>query len=108
MKTSLHPSLMEYAFVKNMERNLKKKGKVPEQMARDWNAFMQGVSKSLFDMTTVRTELVRERQAHDALDIELEDAEQRISELEEEMRMEKQKNQTNEKLMRELVDKTSK
>ena len=69
---------------------------------------MQGVSKSLFDMTTVRTELVRERQAHDALDIELEDAEQRISELEEEMRMEKQKNQTNEKLMRELVEKTSK
>jgi hypothetical protein len=105
--TSLHSSLMMYTFVMSMERKLAKPGQVPAQMVRDWNTFMQGVSRALSDAEATETELTRERQAHDALDIELEEAEQRATALEEELRMEREKSQANEALLRDLIAKTT-
>ncbi len=105
--TSLHSSLMKYSFVMSMERNLIKPGKVPAQMALDWNALTQGLSRSLSSADAMKVELKRERQAHDALDMELEEAEQRVMELEEELRMEREKSRMNEALLRNLIAKTS-
>ena len=98
---------MMYTFVMSMERKLAKPGQVPAQMVRDWNTFMQGVSRALSDAEAMETELTRERQAHDALDIELEEAEQRATALEEELRMEREKSQANEALLRDLIAKTA-
>ena len=105
--TSLHSSLMKYSFVMSMERNLVKPGKVPAQMALDWNALTQGLSRSLSSADAMKVELTRERQAHDALDMELEEAEQRVMELKEELRMEREKSRMNEALLRNLIAKTS-
>ena len=65
-----------------------------------------GLAGNFFD-EAMQTELTRERQAHDALDIELEEAEQRATALEEELRMEREKSQVNEALLRDLIAKTA-
>ena len=99
-----HQSLLKYNFVNTMEKNMRKTGKIPAHMARDWKAFMQGISQQLVTSELLKLELAREKRIHDALDLELEETEQRLEALKNELSMEKQKNQMNQHLLRKLAD----